>query len=118
MCARPRACALYMRTPHAADHKSASAGFAAFSAGAGRSEWKEGYFSGGFPGGEVGLLKWIEDGMVGDVPDVPQGLQPRSEVARRENVNEETMCSPWLGYCWTVEWEAEEEPKMRDAKPA
>lgn len=45
----------------------------------GKSMWKETLYAGGFPGGEAFFLKWISDGMSGDVPDVPQFMQPSGE---------------------------------------
>lgn len=46
---------------------------------AGKSMWKENYFTGGMPGGEAFYLAWIKDGMTKDVPDMPDSLQARSE---------------------------------------
>lgn len=45
----------------------------------GKSLWKESYFSGGFPGGEASLRKWIEEGMTADIPDMPKAMQPSAE---------------------------------------
>lgn len=46
---------------------------------AGQSQWKENLFAGGFPGGEAFFKKWIDEGMDGDVPDMPKSMQPSAE---------------------------------------
>lgn len=46
---------------------------------AGKSQWKENLFAGGFPGGEAYFKEWIEKGMGGDVPDMPKSMQPSAE---------------------------------------
>ncbi|KAA8498028.1 hypothetical protein FVE85_5613 [Porphyridium purpureum] len=40
-------------------------------------KWKT-ELAGGFPGGEVMYKKWIEEGTMGDVPDLDEDLQPRN----------------------------------------
>lgn len=55
---------------------------------AGKSLWKEDLFVGGFPGGEGFFKKWVEDGMLGDVPDIPKAFQPSSEFNPKEVVKE------------------------------
>lgn len=50
-----------------------------FGAVGGGSKWRENIFVGGFPGGEEGYRSWVESGMEGDVPDVPEFLQPKTE---------------------------------------
>lgn len=45
----------------------------------GKSLWKENMFAGGFPGGEAFFKKWVEEGALGDIPDVPKAMQPSSD---------------------------------------
>lgn len=44
----------------------------------GKSLWKENLFTGGFPGGEMFFRTWLDEGMMRDVPDLPDSLQPRT----------------------------------------
>lgn len=46
---------------------------------AGDSMWKENPFTGGIPGGETFYRSWIESGMKGDFPDLPDSLQPKTD---------------------------------------
>mmetsp|Transcript_32790 Transcript_32790/g.80359 ORF Transcript_32790/g.80359 Transcript_32790/m.80359 type:complete len:122 (+) Transcript_32790:140-505(+) len=62
------------------------------------SAWRDNAFCGGFPGGELYLNKWIEGGMVEDVPELEAAYQPSAGV--KENVKEDLFCHPLLGYCW------------------
>lgn len=42
----------------------------------GASKWRENLFTGGFPGGEAAFQAWMEEGMKGEVEDLPDYLQP------------------------------------------
>ena len=42
------------------------------------SQWRENVFVGGFPGGEQFYLDWVDRGMTGDVPDLPEYLQSKT----------------------------------------
>lgn len=44
----------------------------------GKSLWKENLFTGGFPGGEMFFRTWLDEGMMRDVPDLPDSLQPKT----------------------------------------
>ncbi|KAJ8905580.1 hypothetical protein NDN08_002087 [Rhodosorus marinus] len=67
------------------------------------SAWKN-YFCGGFPGGEVGLQTWIDEGMREDVPDLVANFQPSAGIKEDDN-QAETVCYPYLGRCFTVHWD-------------
>lgn len=55
---------------------------------AGKTPWKDNMFVGGFPGGEGFFKKWVEEGLSGDVPDIPKAFQPTSEFKPKKIVKE------------------------------
>lgn len=55
---------------HAADNNLTALGY---------GKWK-----GGFPGGEAFFKQWLDEGMTGDVPDMPDELQSRTEFEAPE----------------------------------
>lgn len=55
---------------------------------AGKSQWKDNLFVGGFPGGESFFKKWVEEGLSGDVPDIPKAFQPSSEFKPKKAIKE------------------------------
>lgn len=55
---------------------------------AGKTPWKDNLFVGGFPGGEGFFKKWVEEGLSGDVPDIPKAFQPTSEFKPKEIIKD------------------------------
>lgn len=54
----------------------------------GKSLWKENLFTGGFPGGEMFFRTWLDEGMMRDVPDLPDSLQPKTKYKPKKQKKE------------------------------
>ncbi|KAJ8908893.1 hypothetical protein NDN08_005595 [Rhodosorus marinus] len=66
------------------------------------SVWKN-TFTGGFPGGEVFLSEWIENGMQEDIPELEAQFQPSAGV--KEESTGDVICYPYLGFCYDIDWD-------------
>mmetsp|Transcript_2869 Transcript_2869/g.8766 ORF Transcript_2869/g.8766 Transcript_2869/m.8766 type:complete len:123 (-) Transcript_2869:1959-2327(-) len=68
----------------------------------GTSLWHN-WFTGGFPGGEMYFMKWVEGGMVEDIPELEANFQPSAGI--KENSKHDQICYPYLGFCMDIDWD-------------